>query len=158
MAEESLEVAFMDVHLDTVYIDPESNCTQDEDSLESFHWHNYAEYLPEDDALFDVMTNMFESKAYGWKSRARLLMKIQVQSDYLSRLKEELVTSVTKERKARKAYTRHIDPREGLRAYLESRSEEALQSLCVQHSVSYKSFMKDNDRTELIEALIDEMA
>lgn len=128
-----------------------------ETSLEDFHWTKYAEYLPEDDVAFDVVTAMFDNKSFGWKSRARLVMKIAVQHEFLQRLKEELMTSITKNRKARKAYTRHIDPRQGLRAFLESRDKETLQKLCDEWAVSYKSFMGTNDHTALIEALIDEM-
>ena len=132
----------------------EKGDTQTDEDLHGFEWTDYTKYFPVQGKEF--LTTLFSQQKYGWKSRARLLKRIDGAQIYVERLLEELASVATDERSPRTVKV--INPREGLRAYLLSVSLETLQEMSFKYNVSYQSFMKDGDRTELVEALIDEMA
>lgn len=122
------------------------NETEEGSDVDSFVYGEFSQYVPE--ALKKELAEAFETKRYGWKSRARMLMKIDELTNHIATLTENL----SFERGPRGP--RKVDPRDGLRAYLMSRTEEQLQKVCEIYSVSYTSF--NSDKANLIEALCDE--
>lgn len=120
--------------------------------LDEFNYLDYENYFPQEHEKF--LTDMLSTRAYGWKSRARVLMDIGRVSHQLEGLHADLIARCNG---SRKSYTRLIEPRDGLRAFLTSLDDEKLGRVCYEQSVDYNSFMKSNDRIGLVEAIIDEM-
>ena len=121
--------------------------------LENWDYTKYVQYFPQD--CVTELTTLFQEQSYGWKSRARLIKAIREHYQSISEISEEL-NELTFGKRTRSP--RKIEPREGLRSYLNSLSLEALEKACVIHSVSFKSFVGVNGETsECIEALCDEM-
>lgn len=134
---------------------PETESTEEvPDELQEFHYESYVQYFPEQ--YRDVLTAILSQKKYGWIKRARLLQKISNVDAYMQTLHQRLA-DMCGERKARTLTV--IAPNAGLRAWLVSRSNDVLRDLSAQYGVSYTSFMPEGaeDRTTLIEALLDEM-
>jgi hypothetical protein len=114
--------------------------------VDSFNYADYSKYVPTE--LATELQAAFETKRFGWKSRARMLMRIDEYHNHIAALTENL----SFERGPRSP--RKIDPREGLRAFFNSRTDEQLQKACALYNVNYNSFA--NDKANLIEALCDE--
>ncbi len=135
-------------------VEEEEKKAGDED-LVGFSWGEYSGYLPEDTERKDFLIGLLEHKQYGWKKRARLLMRIQETDTLLQKLIVEFHESAVTDRFTKPKPVRSVGAREGLQIWLNSRSEDTLQQLCEDYSVSYDSFKAD--KPMLIEALLDEM-
>lgn len=122
------------------------NETEEGSDVDSFVYAEYSEFVPAE--LKTELSTAFETKRYGWKSRARMLMRISEYTDHIKALTENL----SFERGPRGP--RKIEPRDGLRAYFMSLTDEQLQRACNIYSVSYTSF--SSDKSNMIEALVDE--
>jgi len=134
--------------------EPTQNGTDEEQGsdVDDFNYEEYVKYFPVE--CTESLTRSFSNKLYGWKSRARLILKIAQWSEHVDDLKSRLVELCTGVRTRRPNV---ITPRDGLRAFINSLAEDKLQLLCNEKSVSYNSFMSTNDKVGLVEAIIDEM-
>ncbi len=124
--------------------------------LADFDWSVYqpelVNLLPE--GFNTTLQAVFTNKPYGWKKRARQVIKIHKQYKYLLRLVDELDQTLNAPRKLRKST---IDPREGLMAFLRTQTDLQITKLCVEYCVSYKSYMNAGDKLGLLEAIAEEM-
>jgi hypothetical protein len=127
----------------------------------SFNWEEFKEYFPADEAMNAYLTDVLSQHRHGWATPAHLLISLRNSSLYVKKLQDRLVEMV----QARMAQpVRHtvldISPRDGLRIYLMSLTNEALQSYikATEVPVSYESFMKGTteDKAGLIESILDE--
>lgn len=127
----------------------ETQAEEAPEDLQNFDYLEYTQHIP--DKIHEALVDMLSNKKYGWKSRARTLLYIEKLTQDIQRVKDSLVEMTTGKR------TRgpnKINPRDGLRAFFNSLSEEKLQRACSMYSVNYNSFA--GDKANLIEALCDE--
>jgi len=117
--------------------------------LVDFNYLEYTQFMPED--TVEKLTEVLSNKTYGWKTRARILVRIKDYTQTISELQEEL-SELTLGKRTR---TVKIDPRKGLVAFLNSQNEEYLQRACSKYNVNFASFA--DNREMLLEALADEI-
>lgn len=120
--------------------------------LANFSYTQYMQFVPE--AAKEQAEKLLSEKAYGWKSTARMLKNIERWSIHVETLREELVEKLTGTRT--RINTAQIK-QNAVRELLSSLEDSALQMLCTQFSVSFTSFMASNDRSGLIETLVEEI-
>jgi hypothetical protein len=123
-------------------------------NLEEFSFENYAELVPQE--LYDTLAHVFKTNTYGWKRKARILLRLKRAHQHVAAIEQEL-SDACGGRKATPVRAKVDIAREGIRKFLQTLEDVSLQKLCVKHLVSYNSFMEKNDKTGLMEALVDEM-
>jgi hypothetical protein len=127
----------------------------------SFNWEEFTDYFPADEELSAYLTALLSEQRHGWATPAHLLIKLRDSSVYTQKLQDRLVEMIRARMTQPVRQTPvTISPRDGLRIYLLSLSNEALESYikATEVSVSYDSFMRGStaDKAGLIESILDE--
>ncbi len=121
------------------------------ENVDAFDYQVYAQHFPEN--LRPVLVGMFENQEYGWKSRARQVLKLVRAKEEVHRLEGELEALCSRVGRVQKSPAESA--RVSLRTFLMSLGQRQLEHVCELHNVSYASFA--HDPNELVEAIIDEM-
>lgn len=140
--------------------------TSEEESMEpkvnikNFKLEEYQEflqYLPEE--AQGTVRDMLSTRRYGWQIQARLLARAKRAYESFQKNIEKLSSkALTPPRpKGRAAHNQKLSPRDYFRQTLNRMSDSQLRQAAEQTSVSYLSFMHQNDLAGLIEAILDEM-
>ena len=123
------------------------------ENVDNFDYVQHEGDIPE--SIRPALLGMFERQDYGWKARARQVLKIARAKQEVARLETDLTTLCTAGRASRTPKTPEASARASLRNFLVTLDEAKLQHICAQHNVSYPAF--EGDPANLIEAIIDEM-
>lgn len=126
--------------------------TQEENQVEqvlaNFDWANYVQYFPA--SVASELQEMLSTHAYGWKSKARMLLRIERISKELQTAQVDLANSFVDGRHAK---TPEEKAHGAMKRFLATLTESKLQEACVRYNISYNTFMSSNDKAGLIEAL-----
>ncbi len=126
-----------------------------DNSLENFTFQDHKDLVPVD--LHDTLDTVFSKQIYGWKKKARIILRMQSSEAHTKSIEDELRDACEGRSTARTPRSKEDIARTSLRNFLNTLEEDKLRLLCMKHSVSYDSFTNSNDKVGLVEALVDEM-
>src|SRR5947207_7621447 len=124
-----------------------------EDVLKDFSYVDYKALVPE--GIQESLEKVFTSQVYGWKRKARILLRLDNAHSHVKSIEQELLNACEGRSTTRTPRSREDIARVSLRNFINSLEEDKLRQLCVRHSVSYDSFINSNDKVGLVEALVD---
>ena len=122
------------------------------ENVDGFDYQQYVSHFPTE--LHGHLTEVFSTHAYGWKSRARQVLKIVRGKQEVERLYGDLA-AICAQGKIPVSKDPIDRARVSLRVFIASLTEDKVEELCKRVGVSFDSF--SNDPANRIEALIDEM-
>lgn len=142
---------------ETAVLESPESAEAESSELTSFDHTKYMRYVPAGTEQY--YSDVFTNRSFGWKRRAQAVLKLAHHAAEVEKLEAYLVELSNTVPRSHSPRGKSIDPRDGLRAFIASLSNEKLQQLCSEKSVSYTSFMPAShpDKSGLIEALCDEM-
>ncbi len=123
--------------------------------LVNFSFQDYVDITPVE--LQDGLSKVFAERIYGWKRKAKILMRLSNAHTHVQDIEQELLEACEGKSTNRTPRSKEEVARTKIREFLTSMDADKLERLCVKHSVSYSSFMGSNDKVGLVEALVDEM-
>jgi len=126
-----------------------------DNSLQNFSFEGYKALVPEE--LHSNLDNVFSKQIYGWKKKARIILRLDSAYSHAKSIEDELTQACEGRSTARLPRSKEDIARTSLRNFINTLQDDKLRLLCVRHSVSYDSFINANDKVGLVEALVDEM-
>lgn len=141
---------------ETAVLEPEVQKPESSE-LSTFDYTKYQRYVPAGTEQY--FSDVFANRSFGWKRRAEAILRLAHATAEVEKLEAYLIELSQTVPRSHSPRGKTIDPRDGLRAFIASLSDEKLLQLCTEKSVSYNSFMPAShpDKAGLIEALCDEM-
>jgi len=124
-----------------------------DNSLENFVLDDYKVLIPTE--LHDMLDTAFSKQIYGWKKKARIVLRLDSAYAHAHSIEAELRDACAGRPSVRQARSKEDIARTSLRNFINTLPEDKVRLLCMRHSVSYDSFA--NDKVGLVEALVDEM-
>src|SRR6266571_4634457 len=114
-----------------------------ENLLKDFSFDNYAVLVPTE--LRDGLETVFTKQIYGWKRKARIILRLESAHAHVSSIEDELRDACEGRTTARQPRSKEDIARTSIRNYLNNLDNDKLEMLCNKHSVSFTSFMASND-------------
>ena len=124
-----------------------------DNSLQNFTLEDYKALVPVE--LHSTLENTFAKQIYGWKKKARIVLRLDSAYAHAHSIENELREACEGRPSVRQARSKEDIARTSLRNFINTLPEDKVRLLCMRHSVSYDSFA--NDKVGLVEALVDEM-
>jgi len=136
-------------------ISTESTESEKGASLKDFSYSTYRNLAPEE--VRDQLEKVFTDQVYGWKRKARILLRLQNAHSWVQDVEQELIEACEGRSVTRQPRSKQEMARTSVRGFLNSLEDNKLEVLCDKHNVSFNSFMSVGDKVGLVEALLDEM-